>query len=218
MKKLRDYQVRIANQAVEKLNNLGVVYLNMQVRTGKTATSMEVAKLYGARNVLFLTKKKAISSIEQDYKDFAYDGIFKVTVINDESMHKLEGNYDLVIHDEHHRFGAYPKPGLATKTFKKMFSHIPMVFLSGTMTPESYSQIYHQFWVSSKSPFRSYSTFYKWASDYVKIKQKNLGYGIVNDYSDSDITLIESAISNYIISYTQEEAGFISQIEEAILS
>lgn len=217
MKKLRDYQVQIASQAIEKLNDLRIVYLNMQVRTGKTATSMEVASLYGARNVLFLTKKKAISSIEQDYKEFGYDSKFKITIINDESMHKIDGVYDLVIHDEHHRFGAYPKPGLATKTFKKMFSQLPMIFLSGTMTPESYSQIYHQFWVSTHSPFKSYSTFYKWASEFVKIKQKNLGYGIVNDYSDANINLIEAVISNYIISYTQEEAGFISQIEEEIL-
>jgi intein/homing endonuclease len=75
----------------------------MQVRTGKTLTSLEVAKLYGAQNVLFLTKKKAISSIEKDYADFGYS--FQLTVVNDESMHKLDNpyQYDLVVHDEHHR-------------------------------------------------------------------------------------------------------------------
>ena len=106
---LRDYQKKIANQAVSILNRLHIVYISMEVRTGKTLTSLETAKLYGAKRVLFLTKKKAISSILKDYNDFGYQ--FELVVVNDESMHKLEDtNYDLVIHDEHHRFGAFPKP------------------------------------------------------------------------------------------------------------
>lgn len=217
MKKLRDYQERIAKEALEKLNKLGIVYLTMEVRTGKTATSLEVAKLYGAKNVLFLTKKKAVSSIEDDYSSFGYDKFFAITVVNDESMHKLTGSYDLVIHDEHHRFGAFPKPGKYAKEFKKMFSRLPMIFLSGTMSPESYSQIYHQYWVSSRSPFAKYTTFYKWANDFVKVKQKHLGYSIVNDYSDADINLIRQHTDAYTISYTQLQSGFKSKIFEEVL-
>lgn len=217
MKKLRDYQEQIANQAIERLTKLGIVYLTMEVRTGKTATSMEVAKLYGAKNVLFLTKKKAVPSIESDYTGFGYDKHFSITVVNDESMHKVEGNFDLVIHDEHHRFGAFPKPGKYTKEFKKLFSHLPMIFLSGTMSPESYSQIYHQYWVSRRSPFAKYSTFYKWAADFVKIKQKYLGHGMVNDYSEADINLIRLHTDPYTLSYTQVQSGFKSKIHEEIL-
>lgn len=179
--------------------------------------SLEIAKLYGAKNVLFLTKKKAVSSIESDYKEFGYENHFSITVVNDESMHKVEGNFDLVIHDEHHRFGAFPKPGKYAKEFKKLFSHLPMIFLSGTMSPESFSQIYHQYWVSSYSPFKNYSTFYKWAVDFVKVKQKHLGYGIVNDYSDANIEKIKEFTDKYTISYTQEQAGFKSKINENIL-
>jgi hypothetical protein len=99
---LRDYQTRIANQAVSILTRLHIVYIAAEVRCGKTLMALETAKLYGAKRVLFLTKKKAISSIQNDYHNFGYQ--FELTVINDESMHKLEDtNYDLVIHDEHHR-------------------------------------------------------------------------------------------------------------------
>ena len=66
---LRDYQIEISNKAFKILTELKIVYLAMEVRTGKTLTSFEIAKLYGAKNVLFLTKKKAISSIENDYKN-----------------------------------------------------------------------------------------------------------------------------------------------------
>lgn len=213
---LRDYQKKIANQAVSILNRLHIVYISMEVRTGKTLTSLETAKLYGAKRVLFLTKKKAISSILRDYDDFNYQ--FELTVINDESMHKLEDtNYDLVIHDEHHRFGAFPKPGLATKTYKQMFGSKPMIFLSGTMTPESFTQVYHQFWVSNYSPFKHYVNFYRWADDYVNKFQKKINGFLANDYSKGNELKIMTAISPYVITFTQQQAGFSTEIEEEVL-
>jgi hypothetical protein len=179
--------------------------------------ALETAKLFGANKVLFLTKKKAISSIVGDYNDFNYAQHFSLEVMNDESMHKLTGDYDLVVHDESHRFGSFPKPGVGAKTFKKMFAGLPMIFLSGTMSPESYSQLYHQFWVSNASPFRKYTNFYKWANDFVKIKKKYLGSHEVNDYSDADREKVMSVIKDYVITFTQEQAGFSSEIEEEIL-
>jgi hypothetical protein len=216
-KKLRDYQVDIANKAVKILKVNKIVYLAAEVRCGKTLMALETAKLFGANKVLFLTKKKAISSIVGDYNDFNYAQHFSLEVMNDESMHKLTGDYDLVVHDESHRFGSFPKPGVGAKTFKKMFAGLPMIFLSGTMSPESYSQLYHQFWVSNASPFRKYTNFYKWANDFVKIKKKYLGSHEVNDYSDADREKVMSVIKDYVITFTQEQAGFSSEIEEEIL-
>jgi hypothetical protein len=218
MKQLRDYQIDIANRAVAILKGKQIVYISMEVRTGKTLTSLEIAKLYGAKRVLFLTKKKALSSIEKDYYDFGYVDHFQLSLTNDESMHKLENtDYDLVIHDEHHRFGAFPKPGLATKTYKHMFGSKPMIFLSGTMSPESFSQVYHQFWVSHYSPFKEYKSFYRWADDYVFKFQKKINGFMVNDYSKGNEDRIMSAIAPYVITFTQEQAGFSTEIEEEIL-
>lgn len=216
---LRDYQIRIANQAVDILKRLDIVYISMEVRTGKTLTALETAKLYGAKQVLFLTKKKAISSIQSDYYDFGYDKHFEILITNDESMHKIvyPSYYDLVIHDEHHRFGSFPKPGLATKTYKQMFGSKPMIFLSGTMTPESFTQIYHQFWVSHHSPFKHYVNFYRWADDYVNKFQRKINGFLVNDYSKGDELKIMSAIFPYVITFTQQQAGFSTEIEEEIL-
>jgi len=99
---LRDYQEDISKKANHILTSKGMVYLCMSVRTGKTLTSLETARLFGAKRVLFLTKKKAISSIESDYINFGYDNHFELFVHNDESMHKIDGKFDLVVHDEHH--------------------------------------------------------------------------------------------------------------------
>lgn len=216
-KTLRDYQTDLAGKGVKILRDKGLVYLCMSVRTGKTATSMQIAKLYGADKVLFLTKKKAMSDILEDYKDFGFIESFSIEIMNDESMHKCLGKYDLVIHDEHHRFGAIPKPGKATKTFKKMFGHLPMVFLSGTPSPENYSQLFHQYWVSHNSPFK-YISFYKWAKDYVIPGTKYTSYGPAPDYSNARIDLVMSVIEPYVLTYTQEQAGFVSEIEEEVLT
>ena len=213
---LRDYQEDISKKASHILRDKGMVYLCMSVRTGKTLTSLETARLFGAKRVLFLTKKKAISSIESDYINFGYDKHFELFVHNDESMHKIDGKFDLVVHDEHHRFGSFPKPSLGAKTFKKMFGHLPAIFLSGTPSPENYSQFYHQFWCSLFSPFKEIN-FYKWAANYVNIKMKHLGYAQVKDYTDADINKIMSVIKPYIITFTQEQAGFTSEIEEEVL-
>jgi hypothetical protein len=217
MKTLRDYQVDIATKGQGILARAGILYLGMQVRTGKTATALEVARLYNSKNVLFLTKKKAIDGILDDYLQFGYDKYFTITVTNDESMHKIVGKFDLVIHDEHHRFSAIRKPGTATKMFRKMFSHLPMVFLSGTPSPETFSQMYHQFWVSDRSPWSRYPNFYKWAHDYVNITQKRIGSFMHNDYTSGIEAKIMGDISHLMLTYTQEAAGFTSEIKETVL-
>lgn len=218
-KTLRDYQTEISNRAINILLSYGLVYLSMEVRTGKTATALETAYLFGAKAVLFLTKKRAIKSIENDYKDFGYEDKFNLTVINDESLHLINDNFDLVIHDEHHRFGAFPKPNKTAKLFKEKFGKLPMVFLSGTPHPESYSQIYHQFWVKVGF-WKLHSNFYKWANDYVVKKKKHLGYAEVNDYTEVNETgmkFIRKMQELIFISYTQKESGFNTSVNKKVL-
>jgi hypothetical protein len=216
MMKLRDYQIDIANKANDILRAKHIVYITAQVRTGKTLMALETCRLYGASSVLFLTKKKAIPSILSDYESFGYQAFFDLNVVNDESMHKVDADYDVVIHDEHHRFGSFPKPSGGAKTFRNMFGKLPMIFLSGTPTPESNSQWYHQMWVSYFSPFKE-QTFYKWAANYVRIKVKYLGYATVKDYSDADYEKIMSVIRGYMLTFTQSDAGFTTSVDEEVL-
>lgn len=212
---LRQYQKDISAQGVEILKDKGILYLAMEVRCGKTLTALNTAQLFGAVNVLFLTKKKAISSIQKDFDAFDFD--FYITIINDESLHLIDEEFDLIIHDEHHRFGAFPKPNKVAQLFKKRYAHLPMIFLSGTPTPESFSQWYHQMWVSNYSPFKQYTNFYKWAADYVNVTEQNLGYAKVKVYKDGIESKIMPQIEPFIITFTQAQAGFTSEVNEHIL-
>ena len=64
---LRDYQEKIVSRATQIINEHNFVYLAMEVRTGKTLTSLSICdKLPNVEHVLFLTKKKAIDSITAD--------------------------------------------------------------------------------------------------------------------------------------------------------
>ena len=70
--KFRDYQIDIINKGLDILNKYKLLYLSMEVRTGKTLTSLGICKELNINNVLFITKKKAISSIESDYNMIIY--------------------------------------------------------------------------------------------------------------------------------------------------
>ena len=65
---------------------------------------MGVANKLGVKNLLFVTKKKAISSISADYKKLNPN--YTLTVINYESLHKVEGVFDLMVLDEAHTLGS----------------------------------------------------------------------------------------------------------------
>lgn len=212
---LRDYQREISEAASDLLKRKKIVYLTMEVRTGKTLTALQTASNFGAERVLFLTKKKAIESIEKDFN--LLNPNYKITIINDESLHLVNGKFDLVIHDEHHRFGAFPKPNKVAQLFKKRYGDLPMIFLSGTPTPENHSQWFHQFWVSNYSPFKNYVNFYKWANDYVNVTERNLGYAKVKVYDDGIKSKILPVVEPYLLTYTQEEAGFTSKVDEYII-
>lgn len=212
---LRPYQTEISDKASELLTRLKIVYLAMEVRTGKTLTALETAKKNGAKKVLFITKKKAISSILHDYEIGGYE--FEIEVTNYESLHKVGFNPDLLICDEWHKSGAYPKPNILTKQIKEAYSRLPMIFLSGTPSPESYSQFYHQFWVSAYSPFAQWKNFYNWAKAFVNVKDKHLGYAVVKDYSAAKFELIEPILRPYMITFTQKDAGFETQVSEKII-
>lgn len=212
--KLREYQNTISNQAVEKLHNFGCCYLSMECRTGKTITALVTAARFGAKSVLFVTKLKAIGSIESDYK--LLHPSYSIQVVNYESAHKADGNFDLIILDEAHSLGAYPKPSKRTQNVKKLCHGKPVLYLSGTPSPESYSQLYHQFWVCDASPFKEYPTFYKWAKRFVNVTQKRINGCAINDYSAANKRLIDRYAKDLFISYSQEQAGFSTNIIEHI--
>ena len=198
------------------LQRYQLLYLAAEVRTGKSIMSMTIIHELGFKHPCFITKKMAISSVEADYaKSGLTFNSFKVT--NIEQIPNLHPVYDVYIVDEASSFGAYPKPGKFAKDLKKIIGTKPVILMSGSPTPESPSQIFHQFWLSNYSPFSVHANFYKWAKEYVKVKKKFIHGFQINDYSEANEAKIKDITKHYTVTLSQEEAGFTSMVEEEIL-
>lgn len=212
----RDYQLDIIERGVECLRRHKFLYLAMEVRTGKTLTSLGICDKLGASNVLFVTKKKAISSIEHDF--VMLNPKFKIDVINYESLHTIENKWDVIILDEAHSLGAFPKPSARAELVASIVSkQKPMVILlSGTPTPESYCQMYHQVYAIPTNPFAEFKNFYRFADVYADIKSKKVNSLFIKDYSHGKEIILEK-MKPYTISHSQKESGFTSKVTEEIL-
>lgn len=218
MIQLRDYQKSIVEKATEVIQRSGFVYLAMEVRTGKTLTSLSIANNIRAQKVLFITKKKAISSIIKDYE--LLEPSFYLHTINYESLHKVhyDLDWDVIILDEAHSMGAFPKPSKRARDVKMRIikSKAKVILLSGTPTPESYSQIYHQVYGIPTNPFIGFPNFYKFAHAHVKITERMINSLRIRDYSHGLPTIMDK-MKPYMIAYSQKEAGFKVNTTEKVL-
>jgi hypothetical protein len=232
---LRPYQQELASALAQTLKNHGLAYLAAEMRVGKTLISLEAARLGTLQNVkgtqgtpstkgtkpkvVFITKLKAIASVESDYELFGISEQFDLLVFNYEKVPKYLSEIkaaDLVILDEAHGLGQFPKPAMKTRQLKECLHGKPIIYLSGTPSPESYSQLYHQMWVSSHSPWSKYANFYAWAKDYVTVKEKRFSGVVVKDYSQANKERIFAETEHLFHSFTQSDAGFeVSSVTEA---
>ena len=214
--KYRDYQIEIIKKATAVVFKSKFVYLSMQVRTGKTLTAMGVANNLNIGRMLFVTKKKAMSSIQEDYNKLNPN--YDIVIINYESLHKIQGKFDLIVLDEAHSMGAYPKPSKRAKQVKDiiLINRPYVILMSGTPTPESFSQMYHQVYSCPNNPFKHHTNFYKFAREYVNVFQKKIGAMPHNDYTQGKETILDE-MKPYMISYTQKEAGFKVETIEKVL-
>ena len=215
--RFREYQKGIIQKGLGVIKKSRFLYLSMEVRTGKTLTAMGIADLLPVKSMLFITKKKAISSIQYDY-DMLEPG-YDLQVINYESLHKIDTRgVDIVVCDEAHSMGAFPKPSKRAKMVRDIISkrNPYVILLSGTPTPESYSQMYHQVYGIPTNPFAEYKNFYRFADDYVRVYSRRINGFMTNDYSRAKETVLDQ-MKPYTISYSQKEAGFKSSIQEEVM-
>ena len=217
MIKFRDYQEDIISKGTDIIKSHRFLYLAMEVRTGKTLTSLGICQSLGVKSVLFITKKKAISSIQNDYD--LLNPAFNIVVTNYESLHKVNpSGWDVVICDEAHGMGAFPKPSGRAKNVKSIiFRCNPyVILLSGTPTPEAYSQMYHQVYFIPNNPFNKYRNFYQFAGDYIGVSKKKIGGMYINDYSKGSKKILDH-MSPYTINFSQKDAGFLVDTTEHVL-
>jgi len=211
---LHPYQAKAAKDVEAILRAHRIAYLVGEPRVGKTLTAMEVVRSLGIKTALVVTKKKAISSIEKDRDSYGLKDV--VTVTNFEQLPKFAGkSFGLLICDESHGVSSYPKPSKRFKDLQQIHRS-GVLLMSGTPSPESYSQLFFQFRLGS-APWGMYKSFYQWAAEFVNVRQKYVGTGQkVNDYSDAYKDKVLGAVRHLMVTVSQQDAGFTTEIEEHI--
>lgn len=205
---LEPYQQKAAENAIPKLIMNRMVFLMFWMRKGKTFTSFYVAdgflKEIERPVVWFITIKTAIEDVYHQYK--AFNPRFEIIVINYESVHKLpKVKPHLVILDEVQKLTKFPKPAVMASRLRVLLDHIPIIYLTATAAPESFSQLYHPLWVSSYNPLARWVNFYRFADEFVNVVQNEYKGLPVNDYSDCNVKKLWPHIKHVFVIIKEEE-------------
>ena len=197
-----NHQKNAAEQLYSMLRKTGVAYCAGEPRTGKTATALLVKHLLRADKCLVLTKKAAIKGWESEINRV---GISVDLVTNYEQAKKIRPKFDLVILDEAHALGKVGKINQRIKDVKKAVGDAQILCLSGTPVVETPLAIFHQFFVSSKTPFRNKS-FYDFFREWGVSEPIWIAGRMIESYKACKPTLVD-AIGKHTVTITKADAG-----------
>jgi len=208
--KPKPHQRRAGRKLYDKLVKYGIVILAGEVRSGKTLAFVYAALLANVKSCLIITKKGALKDIKKAVPSFC-------TVTNFHQVKNLElKEYDLIIIDEFHRYisNAGKKRSPIWNDILPISYYTPIIFSSGTPTPETYASIYSPLALSCKSPFVQYKNYTAWHKDYGIPYNKVIGYDerkrkpkTAKGWDKGNTKKIQKDIEHLIVTITQEEAG-----------
>lgn len=210
------YQEQISSDALEILREEGLAYLSMEERTGKTLTAILVAEKSLAENVLVVTKKKALEGWEETFR--AFNTTKNYCLMNYHKVAKFaHSKYDLVILDEAHNYiSAFPKAGKLWKDLKPVCRGKPILYMSATPYAQGPQMLYHQFALSSWSPWKKHTNFYRWFELYGLPYTKPIYGRDVKQYDRCDKELVLSTVEHLFITKTRAELGFAHEPEDKV--
>jgi len=214
------HQITKAEEALVVLRKHLVVYINGKPRSGKTATAIKVAEDSKLDRWLVLTKKAAISGWLKFTTDEGLQLAKSYHVINYEQVGRMvkgkaimkvnPSDYDGIILDEAHNYGAFPKPSGRVKLTRFVSHNKPLICLSGTPVIESANSIYHQLWITKYSPFGRFKSFYDFFRVYGRPYYIKAAGRDINQYDKFKPELLEE-LKKFTIYMSQEDAGIVGE-------
>lgn len=146
--------------ALETMRKYGMAYIIWKERTRKTGAALWATEHSKAEGILIITKFRALDGWREHLEK--HELIKEYHLVNYESAHKINCNYQLVILDEaHHAISGFPKKSNTFKTIKKLVGNRAVLYMSATPYAEHRGLLYHQFAVSNYSPFRRFRNAYE---------------------------------------------------------
>ena len=211
----RDYQLELSKVGFNILKENAIVYYSWEERTGKSLTAVLAAELCLVKNVLIITKKNAKKDWIKLLKAFEHQHIYTVSTYG--QLKNLNGYYDLIILDEAHNYiASFPKTSKTWDQVYRFTKNKPIIYLSATPHAQGYQMLFHQFKLSSWSPWRRYASFYNWFKDYGKPYTIELYGKDVNKYDKALDSKIANESAHLFISRTRAELGFTHEPEDEV--
>lgn len=211
------HQEEVSNDGLEILREHAIVYLAMEERTGKTISALLIAEKSAATRILVVTKKKA----EADWKKVLADDLWTKQYIltTYHQLHNLTPQpFDLILLDESHNYiSSFPKPGKIWKQLRPICKGKPIVYISATPHAQGLQMLYHQFALSSWSPWYKHSNFYSWFSMYGKpytIEINGIKVPQYNKLADNKVAY--DCVKHLFITKTRSELGFEQEPKDKV--
>lgn len=205
----RDDQVSLAVKGYHILKEHMIVYLAAEERVGKSLPAVLIAEMCsGVERVLIITKKKPIAGWFDTLSRYNSFKEFDVTTYH--SAHKCKAeNYQLIILDEAHNYiSSYPKTAKIWAQVKALTLNKPLIYISATPHPQGYQQLYHQFKLSSWSPFKKYSDFYSWFKTFGIPEEVYIDGIARQQYHKTHEKLIKPFVDHLFVTATRKESNF----------
>jgi hypothetical protein len=202
-----DYQQELGDRAAEVLKEHMIVYLAMEERTGKTLTAIICAEQLNVQKVLVITKKKALGGWKDTLEAFDHTKTYHVT--NYHQARKVEYKPDLIILDESHNYiSAFPKCGKLWKEVKQLTNNVPLIYISATPHAQGPQQLFHQFKLSSWSPWAKHKNFYNWFRLFGIPYTQDIAGIKIPQYDRCHADMILKCCDHLFITKTRLELGF----------
>lgn len=210
------HQESMSDVALGILRENAIVYLASEERTGKTLAAILTAEKSLADDILVITKKKAVGGWNETLQ--AFDHKKQYTVTNYHQAHKQGGiHFDLIILDEAHNYiSAFPKPGKIWKELLPITKDKPIMYLSATPHAQGVQMLFHQFALSSWSPWVNHKNFYQWFRLYGKPYDLKINGVPIRQYDKCDKELILATCEHLFITKTRAELGFEHEPEDIL--
>lgn len=213
----RQYQEELSNDALEILRENAIVYFAMEERTGKTIAALCTAEKSAAQRILIVTKKKA----EADWKKVLADSLWtkKYVLTTYHQLHNLQPQpFDLILLDESHNYiSSFPKPGKIWKQLRPICKGKPIIYISATPHAQGLQMLYHQFALSSWSPWYKHANFYSWFQMYGKPYTIEINGINVPQYTKlANEQVVYDCVKHLFLTKTRSELGFEHEPEDKI--
>lgn len=201
------HQGKASKKIQKKLKKYSVCLLAGEPRSGKTLSFIDASNALYER-ILIITTKKAMGDIQIALNEYKTTSHFDV--INYHSCQKLHHEkYDCVILDEAHNYiTGYPKrSAIWNNVFHFTKRCIPIIYSSGTPTPEGYAGLFNMFALSYKSPWKKYKRFTSWHINYGKPYTIRVNGYNIQQYDRTHEDKVKKRIKPLTVTITRKEAG-----------